>query len=1184
MELTEEQQAVVENRGGSLLVSAAAGAGKTRVLVDRLFRYVTEEHSNVDDFLIITFTRAAAEELRGRIAEELSRRIAERGGDPHLRRQLLRVYRADIKTVDAFCTNLLRENTHLLAEDGSPHVLTPDFRVLDEQDAELIKSRVLNRTMERFYEVLTPGKELLADTLGAGRDDRSLEALVLELHRKIQSHAHPSRWLSENVNFWDDLPDQFDATPYAEALLTSVRRRAGYWADVLEHAAEEIKGDSALFKGYGQQFLERAETLRELSGLSTWDAAARAASVELPRVLAPRGRSEEPAVAFCKRLWARCRESMKRLTGMLEVSGDEAMEDLKHVSGAMKALLELTEQFDENYRREKLRINAADFSDQEHLALRLLLNADGSPTQLGEQVSARYTEIMVDEYQDINEVQDNIFLAVSRNGGNLFMVGDVKQSIYRFRLADPTIFLGKYLTYREHTVAEDGQERKILLSKNFRSRREILAAANFIFSAIMSRELGEMEYGEDEALHFGAEYYPERTDIAVEFHLLAASSKSSGGISPVKPVQAEARFVAEKVRSLLDDRFPVTDGSGDLRPCRPDDFAILMRSPESRADIYSRALAEVGIPCSASVAPDFYDAMEISVVISILQVIDNPRQDVPLIAALRSPVFAFTPDRLAEIRALDTGSEYYDALLKDDHEDSLSFLKLLAEFREDALEMDVHGLLWEIYRRLNVLGVFGAMDDGDLRRENLITFTRQAENFEKNGHRGLFAFVSYLRGILDSGREPFPASSGGSSGVRILSVHRSKGLEFPIVILADLAHEFSDKDLRTPVLVHPEAGLGPVCVDLERKIKYPTMARRAVEERVRRESLSEEQRILYVAMTRAREKLIMTASVRDAERYLSNLAISAEIPVRSEAVAAGKSFADWILTCLLCREESTVLREVSEREIDILESAAEERWMVFLHDAEQFRRPSLRAAGMENGLCESSEPEIDPEILTYRYPYEAATRQPAKITATQLKGRLLDEEIAEGTSNGFGLRPLSVPSFMARSDGLTPAERGIAVHLVLQHLDLSNVSAAPQVASMRERGLLTQEQADSVDTEALDRLLSSELAEEIRHADRVLREYRFTILADNEGNPLDSNVEDAVLLQGVVDCCFETEEGITVVDFKTDRIVSDLELSERSEHYRPQVETYAKALERIMEKRVIRRVLYFTACGKTVDL
>ena len=1182
--LTAQQQAVVENRGGSLLVSAAAGSGKTKVLVERLFRYVTEERCNVDDFLIITFTKAAAAELRSKIASELSKLMAERGADQHLKRQLLAVYRADIKTVDAFCTALLRENTHLLPREGDKHALTPDFRVLDEGDAQLIRQRILDRVMEEFYEEMDSGSQLLADTLGAGRDDRGLTALVLEVHQKLQSHAYPERWLEESCRQWETLAEDFNETVYAEELLNVIRRKAAHWAKLLRQGAERTIGDAPLESGYGTRFLVAAETLAALAACGSWEEARSAsAAVTFPRLATPKGRKDDPDVVAMKRLWDACKAEIKKAEKFLAVSGEEALEDLEAVAPAMLALLRLTAEFGRRYNEEKLRLNAADFSDQEHLALRLLVTEDGRPTELGEQIAARYREILVDEYQDTNEVQNAIFRAVSRNGQNIFTVGDVKQSIYRFRLADPTIFLDKYNRFRSYEEAEEGEERKIVLSKNFRSRKEILDAANFIFENILSIDMGEMEYGDEEALHFGAEYYPPRSDCDTEFHLICARRRSAELERPVKKLTAEARFVAKRIRELLDEGYPVTESDGSFRPCRPEDFVILMRAPGSRNAAFAQALKERDIPCSFEEADDFFETMEISVMLALLQIIDNPHQDVPLIAVLRSPLFGFTPDRLAMLRGKTPEGDFYGAVLADEGEDTRAFLQVLEELRTAGRDVQVHRLLWQIYNRLNVLGVFGAMDNGAVRKENLIALSRHAEKFEANGYRGLFAFVTQLQRLLEQGQAPVTGGAASVNGVRMMSIHKSKGLEFPIVVLADLDHGFSNQDFTTPVLVHPELGLGPRRIHLERKIKYSTLARAALEEKLRRENLAEEQRILYVAMTRPKEKLILVDSVHGAEKRLQKLAAVAACPVPPETVAACNCFGDWLLLALLCRPEAAPLCQLADCQVEGLYTGDTAPWKVFVHDAEDYRdRPVMVRQG--GRYADLEQEEFDRDVLEFVYPYQQAVVLPSKVTATQLKGRRLDEEIAQNAAHVPYVRPLSQPKFRQKDAGLTPAERGTAIHLALQHLDIFDVDAAGQVQAMREREKLSAAQAEAVDIACLERFLKSGIADQIRRSECVLREYPFTMLMDAASYNPEIRWEEQILLQGVVDCCFEKDGQLTVVDFKTDQVRTDREIRRRAETYRAQLEAYSRALEQILEKPVVRKVLYFLTPGVEFEL
>lgn len=1180
--LTPQQQAVVENRGGSLLVSAAAGSGKTRVLVDRLFRYVTEEHYHIDDFLIITYTKAAAAELRGKIAAELSSRMAEMPNDQHLKGQLLRVYQADIKTVDAFCAGLLRENTHLLAQEGDRHALTPDFRVLDENDAQLLRLRVLHRVLDRFYDELDEGGALLADTLGAGRDDRDLETLILQTYEKLQSHAKPMEWLAQNQRFWQEMGGSFDETIYAAELLTAVRRKAAYWAELLTHMAQQTQGDDSLSKGFGEKFVTAASGFAALAQANDWQEAVRLyQAIEFPRLSTPRGRKDEPLVVMLKNAWNGSKSGLEKIADLLDDDPVEAMGDMLAVKPAMEALLRLTADFAEDFRREKLRLNCADFSDQEHLALQLLLDEDGHPTELGQQISARYAEILVDEFQDTNEAQNAIFRAVSKEGKNLFAVGDVKQSIYRFRLADPTIFLERYNRYRSYEEAEEGEERKILLSQNFRSRREILDAANFVFSNILSTEMGEMDYGEEEALHFGAAYYPERSGCETEFHLICADQKSAENDHPVKKLMAEARFVAKRIRELLDQGYPVTEGDG-FRPCRPEDIVILMRSPSSRTAAFAQALAEQNIPCSFEESGDFFHTMEISVMLSLLEIIDNPRQDVPLISVLRSPVFGFTPDRLAEIRSGHRQDDFYDALKADEGEDCAAFLRTLCELRQVARDMSVHRLIWYLFNKLNLLGVFGAMDEGTSRRENLIALSCHAERFESSGYRGLFAFVTHLRQLLENGKAPETKIASGNSGVRMMSIHKSKGLEFPIVILCDLDHAFSRKDFDAAVLVHPTLGLGPVRVDLERKIKYPTPARRAVEEKLRRENLAEEQRVLYVAMTRPQEKLILVDTMYHAETRLQKIATRAGCPAMPESVAEGKCYGDWILQTLLCRPEAVALRTLAQGEAVSTCEGTDFPWRIEIHDAEDFRTVNTLDRGEE--CATQAAQTFDPELLNFRYPFAASATLPTKVTATQLKGRPLDEEIAERAAHAPYIRPLEQPRFRRKSHGLTPAERGTATHLVLQYLDFENPDIASQIQTLQRERKLTEEQAAVVETAALERFLQSEIANAIRNGRNVQREYRFTLLVPASAYDRHAPQEDSMLLQGVVDCCFETDDGITVVDFKTDHVFTEEALRERAELYRPQLAAYSLALERVLGKPVNRRVLYFLHPNRTVEV
>lgn len=1184
LKLTEQQHAAVFDRGGSLLVSAAAGSGKTKVLVERVFSYLTQERANVDDFLIITYTRAAAAELRARLASELAARVAETPEDRHLRRQMFRVYQADIKTVDGFCASLLREHIHLL-EPVDGRCLTPDFRVLDEAEAQLLRERALERTMETFYQDIENGDEeaaQLAGTLGAGRDDRALTALVLELHSKIQSHPYPEKWLRAAAESWRQLPSSLADSDYGRTVMEDTVRRALFWAGQLERAVAAMEDCEPVYKANAAQFLAAAAELRryEQASQEGWDAMGRVQPV-LQRAGTVKNGENDEAKAAAKAVREKYKKAKEEMTAPYLVTEREHLEDLQAAAPSMLALLRLTERFSQRYQAEKVRRNAMDFSDQEHYAVTLLCGQDDEPTDLARQVSQRYQEIMVDEYQDTNEVQDCIFRAISRTGRNLFTVGDVKQSIYRFRLADPTIFMGKYRQFADAADAEEGQPRRMVLSRNFRSRGEVLEATNFVFSDIMSQEMGEMDYTDQEKLYFGAAYYTPAAGRETELHVVSVEDTPDQALDRT---EAEARFTARRIRQLLDEKFPVQAGEGAMRPVRPEDIVILMRSPRSRMQTFTRALAREGIPCGSGESEDFFSAMEIAVTVSLLEIVDNPRQDVPLIGVLRSPLVGLSPNQLAAIRAVLPEGDYYDALCQDESNAAREFLTLLNELRQAAREMPADDLLWYIYDRCHVMAIFGAMEDGAMRQARLTALYDYARQLVQSGKAGLFDFISHLRQLLENGDAPTLGTAQAAEGVQIMSIHRSKGLEFPVVILADLQRSFNRQDLNRPVLVHPELGLGTDRVDRERHIRYATISKEALALRLEREAKAEEMRILYVAMTRAREKLILIDCRKGMEKKLRDLTAMTGIPVPPEAVADADSPGEWVLLSLLHTTQAAALHGMAGVRPEAL-TQAPDSWSIRLwHENGEASGTAVEDAEEAGVPQDFTEP--DRAALDFVYPHAAVTTVPTKITATQLKGRELDQEVAEGAGTVRRPSEPEKPRFLQEIHGLSAAERGTAIHLVMQYLPMDTAaeeqSVAAQVQALEQRRLLTPAQAEAVDKRAIAAFLRSPLADRIRGAEQVWREYRFALLMPAERYAGGAEGEE-MLLQGVADCVFRKDGALTVVDFKTDRVTAE-EAPARAEIYRGQLQAYSDALSRIMEMPVERRVLYFFQCGQEISL
>lgn len=1191
-QLTKEQAAAVYDRGGGLLVSAAAGSGKTKVLVDRLMAHLTdpENPKDIDRFLIITYTKAAAGELRGKIAEELGRRLADTPRDRHLRRQTTLVYKAEIKTVHGFCSTLIRENAHLLN-------VSPDFRVADEGEGEVLKRRALDLVMEERYETLpeTDAFYRLVDTLSAGRDDARLVEIVLDTHTKLQSHPYPGRWLRARLEeLRVDPSADAGETPWGRLLLEDAGRQAAYWRGEMARAGGCIAGDPALAKAYGESFSETIDALDRFARALAkgWDAAAAQGDIPFPRLGSVRNFGDKALLERIKNVRTRCKQRMGKVTGLFADGSRALLSDLAEACPVVEALFSLTEAFDAAYRREKERRILLDFADLEHLAVRALLDEEtGAPTELARTLGQRYQEIMVDEYQDTNAVQDLIFTALSREGRNLFMVGDVKQSIYRFRLADPSIFLAKYRTFAPYEAAKPGQPRRILLSRNFRSRKEVLEAVNFLFRNIMSTEFGEMDYTGDEALYPGAEF-PQGGDCRVELRVidLAAPEGEDPEEEPPERAETEARYAASRIDALLREGFSVFDKDlGRLRPCAPGDIVILLRAPGAVLQYYVRALGERGIPCQAEGGEDFLASVEVTVALHFLALLDNARQDVPLVSVLRSPVFGFSPDALAEIRAAAPEEDFYGALeaAAGTREDCRAFLEELAALRSRAPDLRTDGLIWQLYNRFNLLGVFGALPGGEGRQANLIMLYEHARRFERAGHRGLFAFMNYVGRLRETGRGLAPPNKqGGGDAVRIMSIHKSKGLEFPVVLLMGLSKPFNRADLIKPILVHPRLGVGPRLVDPERMVEYPTLPRRAVERQLDLEMRAEELRLLYVAMTRAKEKLILCCTLPNAAAALGKLAMDSRCPMEPQVLAAAPSMAGWILPAAMARPDGAPLRSAAGVPLEEYGGDPGPAWDMAVVDGRGLAGPERVRRDAPAAPKPEGEPEVAPQALFFRYPHRAAADLPSKLTATELKGRQLDREAAEDAPQPFRKHVFHRPRFAALARGLTAAERGTALHLAMQHIRFhrtgSPEAVAAELSRMEKTGLLTPGQAKAASPEKIAALFASPLGARLRAAGALHREFKFSILVPAE-DYFPEAAGETVLLQGVVDCWLEEPEGLAVVDFKTDRIAPGQE-AERAQVYRNQLEAYGRALGELTGKPVIEKLLYFFETDTAVAL
>lgn len=1186
---TEQQRQVIANRGGTLLVSAAAGSGKTAVLVERVLQRITDtEHPcDIDSFLIVTFTRAAASEMRGKIADALTAQAAAAPADAHLRRQLLLVHRAQITTVHAFCMSLIKEHYNELG-------LTPDFGMTDESLLGSIQEEVLEDVLESMYGREDGGFALLAEVMGAVRDDGRLRRVILETFETMQCSPAPEKLLDGYKNTFSRDFDRFADTEWGIQLTEKAVQMTEYGIAMLDTALDEMQSAPDVQEKYETAFkndLNDAKTLLTLLNDGAWDAACeQCANLCKNRTRLGSVRNYEDK-DFLERLKT-MRQTWKTLSddmhsSVLCLKESEIREDKQMMSPAVSALCDTVKEFSRAFAEEKRRRNLLDFNDLEHYALKLLVGKDGEPTGFAEEL--HFAEIMVDEYQDTNAVQDAIFRALSDDEKNIFMVGDVKQSIYRFRQANPGIFLQKYKDFRDSEQVFDDSPRRIVLSRNFRSRPQVLDSVNTLFAHVMSEQLGDLEYTDREALHPGAAYPESAQDYKTEFCMLETGSDDED--APER-IQLEADYVAQRIRNMLDSRFRVTDKeSRELRPCRPEDFVVLMRSVSMRLPIYQRALSRYGIASSGDNEDDILCAPEVLTAVSLLETLDNPHQDLPLLAVLRSPLFGFSEEELAEIRLGDMEGDFYTALrgAAESRENVRKFCETLDEWRSLAADMTVHQLLWFLLEATDAMAIYGAMAGGKNRQRNLTALLELAARFESGQSKGLFAFVRYMRDLRVQGRGLNVNNvSDTTDTVRIMTIHKSKGLEFPIVILADCSKKFNEKDLTRPVLVHERLGIAMKCRDVERGLEYDGTDRLALAAIMRQENISEELRILYVAMTRAKEKLILTASFDNVESAVKKWElIAAGDPISACALQSVKNYSSWVGVTMLKHPSMQLLRAMCTvpPEITLPEDNSWRTSIIPYSRLGQVLEPETLVLADAGSM---PEPMQLPELK--QYDCAGLADLPSKLTATAIAaGGFKADETREGAPAARVKQPLHRPCFVKSERPLTPSEIGTAHHLFLQFCDFDLCETAEgrqsELDRMRERHILSAEQADAISLKAIGRFFDSDLFRSMKQSNDLRREFKFSVLvpaADyfEEANDMP---DEEVLLQGVVDCMFETADGIAVVDFKTDRVRKGAE-RQRAERYRPQLEAYSRAVQTVFGKPVCKCCLYFLQTGSTVEI
>lgn len=1176
---TTDQRHAIECRKGSVLVSAAAGSGKTAVLVERVIRRLTDKDNpcSAEDLLIVTFTRAATAQMREKIGAAILKRLSEDPTDRHLRRQYMLLPFAKICTIDSFCNDLVRENFHALG-------ISPDYSLLDNETAVIMKNDVCEAMLERAYEEDSDGSfSGLSDMMSSGSSDEDFAKLIIKMYDISTAYPFPDLWLDSLIGEYSQ-PD-INKSRWGGIIKKYVCDMLDYCVSSSRDMMTAMESDPIVADAYGaavQSDINMYAELREKIN-SDWDEALEAFKtvkyMSLGRV--PKGyESETKNVVTTAR--KKLKDLLKKVPGIMCVSSEEHADDMRLLRDPVTKLIELVKQFGREYSAEKDKMNSADFSDILHRALNLLAVSDSSggyiKTDLARELSSHYVEILVDEYQDINEAQDMIFRAISADENNLFTVGDVKQSIYRFRQAMPEIFLRRRST--THSFESGKYPLGITLGSNFRSRVGVTSCVNYIFRQLMSTEAGELEYDDSEALNAAAKY-PERDTPDCELHVVTDKGNRADTL------EAQARYVAKYIeRTMREGKMLVTKG-GALHPASYGDFCILLRTAKNVSSVYANALSERGIPVFSPETGGFFEAAEISFILSLLRVLDNPVQDIPLAAVMLSPLFGFSAGELADIRAsakerLEAGETeplYRSVAVSADggSKKAAAFLKKIESLRRLSLTLSAGELVRRVCEETGFDAIVGAMPDGERRRLNVGLLCDYAEKYEAAGNLGLSGFIRFIDKVARTSGDLATAArpSENADIVRIMTVHQSKGLEFPICILADMQHAFNERDNTESVLISSSAGLGMKRRTEDGISVYDTASRRATVITSERMGRSEEMRVLYVALTRAKENLVMVTSVPNPEKGLAKVAVECGIGERANpfAVLRMNNFSDLVLTALMRHPAADELRKLSGVDVPIFLSEKDRfKLKVVVSDSESFMTESANEQKI------AAKPVFFNEVqarLDYSDPRSVLSSVPAKRAASDGSERGINREYFAS----------SRPAFMS-SGGLTPAQRGTATHKFMQ---FSNYAAAragieSELARLVDGGFLSEDEGKAVNIGAAKRFFMSPLAERIFASDNVMREKKFAALFPAKffyPELTGEAAEEKIVVQGIADCVFVEDGKLVIVDYKTDTGVDAEALLDR---YSAQLGIYREALSQALGMPVKETLLYSFFMNSTVKV
>mgnify|MGYP002548923406 CR=1 FL=1 len=1196
---TEEQKQAIYEKESNILVAAAAGSGKTAVLVERIINKIINENIDIDKLLVVTFTNAAASEMRERVLNAIYKKIDEEPENEKLQKQIILLNRASICTIDSFCLDVVKNNFFEID-------IGQNFRIGDTTEIEILKQDVLEDLFEEKYEAEDEDFTKLINTYTSYKDDTPLKELILKIYTYIQSNPFPEKWLKEKIemfNLSEKLEEDFSKTIWGELLLKQVR-------EIVEDSELKLEAERQNLAQYPElqkYFLIINDDIEQLQmlkiNLDSWNKAYEIASNIKFKTWATDKKITFEAKDDAKATRDMVKANLKKVTEKILIfNSKEANEDINDMYEVLKKLGNIIIEFGKMFEKRKKDKNIVDFSDVEHFALQILLKEDGTPSEIAKKYQQKYEEIAIDEYQDSNLVQEYILNSISR-GNNIFMVGDVKQSIYKFRQARPDLFLEKYKTYQTKNNQKDGDNLKIQLFKNFRSRKEVLDFSNKIFTSIMSEELGELNYTEEEYLNLGANYEDTNQDLKAEIDILLTDdieteqkasttttsnwketnedeNDSEEEIERVENIELEAKFVANRIKELVENKFQIYDAKKqEKRDIKYKDIVVLLRSTKDPAPIFEKEILNLGMPVFSDSSAEYLESIEIQTIMSLLKIIDNPLQEIPLVAVMRSMIGGFTDNDLVEIRLSDKYDNFYNTILKSKQSVSNplrakidQFLNNLEMWRKEQEYLSLDELIWKIYNDTGYYNYVGLMTNGELRQANLKMLFERAKQCESISFKGLFNFINYIEKIKTSSKDMDSAKIIGENDdvIRIMSIHKSKGLEFPVVFLSGTGKQFNMQDLNNKILLHPEIGIGVKYIDYDMQIEYDTLSKQAMRNQIMLETLSEEMRVLYVALTRAKEKLIITGySTTDKQNGLHDICDKYS-ELNSILLKKCKTYLDWMELVYIYNQDE--MKELSNINVYTKKEVLK---MCKTEEVEKENTEKQILDKISKVKIDDEEKKKISKILEYKYKYQDSTIIPTKTSVTELK-------IAPKKSD------LKCAKFLKEDTEtkITNAQKGTLIHLCMQKLDTQNKNYTYSqikdlVQDLENKKIITHKEADAININKVYQFTKSKIWEEMIHAHAVHREKAFYISIPAK-EVFDKELEEKILVQGVIDLYYINEQNeLILVDFKTD-YVEDRNEQILVDKYNIQLELYKRALEDALQRKVDKVYIYSTYLEKEI--